>query len=136
LEFDDDCYGLIDWKTNDIDKFKGSGIDKWQLIANFLLANYRYTGNEDNWSKCLFGSVVFYENAYFPRLPLKQEKIDKVKYDRKLHMMSYVVEAHILKNLHFVLFAIEKVNLLLIAIFIVRTLGWQGMGLYLQIMQV
>ena len=83
LEFDDDCYGLIDWKTNDIDKFKGSGIDKWQLIANFLLANYRYTGNEDNWSKCLFGSVVFYENAYFPRLPLKQEKIDKVKYDRK-----------------------------------------------------
>jgi ATP-dependent exoDNAse (exonuclease V) beta subunit len=36
LEFDDGCYGLIDWKTNDIDKFKGSGIDKWQLIVNLL----------------------------------------------------------------------------------------------------
>jgi hypothetical protein len=83
LEFDNGCYGLVDWKTNDIDKFKGSGIDKWQLIANFLLANYRYTGDEDDWSKCLFGSVVYYENAYFPRMPLKRESIDKVKNDRK-----------------------------------------------------
>jgi hypothetical protein len=83
LEFDDGCYGLIDWKTNDIDKFSGSGIDRWQLIANFLLSNYRYTEDEDDWSRCLFGSVVYYENAYFPRLPLKQETIDKVKSDRK-----------------------------------------------------
>jgi hypothetical protein len=83
LEFDDDRYGLIDWKTNDIDKFTGSGIDRWQLIANFLLTNYRYTGDEDDWSKCLFGSVVYYDNAYFPRLPLKQDSIDKVKNDRR-----------------------------------------------------
>ena len=82
LEFDEGYYGLIDWKTNNIERFTGSGIDKWQLIANFLLANYRYTGNEDDWSRCLFGSVVYYENAYFPRLPLKQDIISKVKNDR------------------------------------------------------
>jgi hypothetical protein len=36
LEFDDGYYGLVNWKTNDIDKLKGSGIDKWQLIVNLL----------------------------------------------------------------------------------------------------
>jgi hypothetical protein len=84
FEFYDGRYGLVDWKTNDITKTpSGSGIDRWQLIANFLLANYRYTGDENNWSKCLFGSVIFYEGAYVPRFPLSEDWIDKVKNDRK-----------------------------------------------------
>ena len=31
----------------------------------------------------MFGSVVYYEGAYFPRLPLNDEWINKVKNDRK-----------------------------------------------------
>ena len=58
-------------------------MDRWELIANFLLANYRYTGDENNWSRCLFGSVVYYEGAYFPRLPLSEDWIDKIRNDRK-----------------------------------------------------
>jgi hypothetical protein len=83
FEFEDDKYGLIDWKTNNINKASGSGIDRWQLITNLLLANYRYTGDENNWDKCLFGSVVYYEGAYFPRLPLSEDWIDQIKNDRK-----------------------------------------------------
>jgi hypothetical protein len=83
FEFSDGRYALVDWKTNDINKSSGSGIDRWQLVANFLLANYRYTGDENNWSKCLFGSVVYYEGAYLPRFPLNDEWISKVKNDRK-----------------------------------------------------
>jgi hypothetical protein len=83
FEFNDGKYALVDWKTNDIAKSSGNGIDRWQLIANFLLANFRYTGDEDNWSKCLLGSVVYYEGAYFPRFPLSEEWINKVKKDRK-----------------------------------------------------
>jgi hypothetical protein len=52
-------------------------------MANFLLANYRYTGSENNWSRCLFGSIVFYEGAYIPRFPLSEDWIEKVKNDRK-----------------------------------------------------
>jgi hypothetical protein len=83
FEFKDGRYGLIDWKTNDINKASSSGIDRWQLIANFLLANYRYTGEENNWGKCLFGSVVYYEGAYIPHFPLSEDWINKVKNDRK-----------------------------------------------------
>jgi hypothetical protein len=84
FEFKDGRYGLIDWKTNDITKNpRSNGADRWQLIANFLLANYRYTGDENYWSRCLFGSVVFYEGAYIPRFPLGQDWINKVKNDRK-----------------------------------------------------
>src|SRR5438874_11591423 len=80
FEFDNDRYGLVDWKTNDITKNPSSnGADRWQLIANFLLANYRYTGDENNWSRCLFGSVVFYEGSYIPISPLSEDCIDKVK---------------------------------------------------------
>lgn len=83
FEFHDGTYGLVDWKTNDINKASGSGTDKWQLMANLLLANYRYTGDENNWSKCLFGSVVYYEGAYIPRLLSNEDTITKVKKDRK-----------------------------------------------------
>ena len=83
FEFKNGRYGLIDWKTNDITKTPSSGVDRWQLIANFLLANYRYTGSENNWSRCLFGSIVFYEGAYIPHFPLSEDWIEKVKNDRK-----------------------------------------------------
>ena len=83
FEFKDGRYGLVDWKTNDITKTPSTGVDRWQLIANFLLANYRYTGSENNWSRCLFGSIVFYEGAYIPRFPLSEDWIEKVKNDRK-----------------------------------------------------
>ena len=83
FEFNDGRYGLIDWKTNDIEKAQGSGMDRWQLVTNLLLANYRYTGDENNWNKYLFSSVVFYQGAYTPRFPLSEDWINKVKSDRK-----------------------------------------------------
>ena len=69
-------------EDNDISKTTG-GIDTWQLTANFLLANYRYTGDEDNWSKCSFGSIVYYGGSYIPRFPINEDKINKLKNDRK-----------------------------------------------------
>jgi len=90
LEFNDSRYGLIDWKTNDINKGMVGGTDRWQLIANFLLANYRYTGDENNWGKCFFGSIVYYEGAYIPRLPMNEDSINKVKNDRRTIAIFFV----------------------------------------------
>jgi len=84
FEFDNAMYGLIDWKTNDIDKTPSTGgIDRWQLVTNLLLANYRYTGDENDWSRHLFSSIVFYNGAYLPRSPINEEWINKIKRDRK-----------------------------------------------------
>ncbi|MGN6351057.1 MAG: hypothetical protein ACTHL3_06290 [Candidatus Nitrosocosmicus sp.] len=82
LEFENGQYGAIDWKAYNLDPVNGSGSEKWQLLANLLLLNYRYTGDEDNWSKCLFGSIVYYTNAYIPRFPIKEDTINKVKEGR------------------------------------------------------
>lgn len=82
LEFENGQYGTIDWKAYSLDPVNGSGSEKWQLVANLLLLNYRYTGDENNWSKCLFGSIVYYTNAYIPRFPIKEETINKVKEGR------------------------------------------------------
>jgi hypothetical protein len=82
LEFDSGMYAAIDWKTYNLDPVNGSGGEKWQLLANLLLLNYRYTGSEDDWGKCLFGSIVYYNNAYVPRLPVKEDTIDRVKEGR------------------------------------------------------
>lgn len=79
FEFDGGLYGAIDWKAYNLDPANGSGSEKWQLVANMLLLNYRYTGNEDDWSKCRFGSIVYHTNAYVPRFPLKEDHINKVK---------------------------------------------------------
>ena len=79
LEFENGQYGAIDWKAYSLDPVNGSGSEKWQLVANLLLLNYRYTQDENNWSKCLFGSIVYYSNAYIPRFPIKEQTIDKVK---------------------------------------------------------
>jgi hypothetical protein len=82
LEFENGQYGAIDWKAYNLDPVNGSGSEKWQLVANLMLLNYRYTGYEDNWSKCLFGSIVYYSNAYIPRFPIKEDTINKVKEGR------------------------------------------------------
>jgi hypothetical protein len=83
LEFDDDTYGIIDWKTNKGGSVTGGGKDAWQLLANLLLGNYRYTKDENNWNKCRFGAVIYDKGAYVPRLPISQRVIDKVKNDRE-----------------------------------------------------
>lgn len=75
-------YGILDWKTYDINRARGSGHERWQLIANMLLSNYRYTQNEDDWTNFLFASIVYYRGAYLPRLPIAEIHIDKVKKDR------------------------------------------------------
>jgi hypothetical protein len=83
LEYYGNHYGLVDWKTYDVNPVNSSGKEKWELLANLFLANYRYTGVEDNWEKCLFGSIVYYEGAYVPRLPLPEKAILKIKKDRQ-----------------------------------------------------
>jgi hypothetical protein len=82
LEFESGQYGTIDWKAYSLDPVNSSGSEKWQLIANLLLLNYRYTGDENNWNKCLFGSIVYYTNAYIPRFPIKEDTINKIKEGR------------------------------------------------------
>ncbi|MGC2427721.1 MAG: hypothetical protein WA421_11850 [Nitrososphaeraceae archaeon] len=83
LEYDNNCYGLIDWKSNEVNNVvTGGRKDAWQIIANMFLANYRYTRDEDNWNKCRFGAVVYNDGAYMPRLPISERIIDKVKTDR------------------------------------------------------
>lgn len=75
-------YGILDWKTYDINRARGSGHERWQLISNMLLSNYRYTQNEDDWTNFLFASIVYYGGAYIPRLPIAEKHIDKIKKDR------------------------------------------------------
>jgi hypothetical protein len=82
LEYDHG-FVVIDWKAYDLSRVGSNGYEKWQLLANLLLANYRYTGSEDNWSRCLFGSVVYYAGTYIPRFPIPQSVIDKLKSDRQ-----------------------------------------------------
>ena len=82
LEFNGNGYGILDWKTYDITRARGSGHERWQLISNMLLSNYRYRKNEDDWTNFRFASIVYYGGAYFPRLPITDKDIDKVKKDR------------------------------------------------------
>lgn len=75
-------YTILDWKTYDINRARGSGHERWQLISNMLLSNYRYMQNEDDWTNFLFASIVYYEGAYIPRLPIAEKHIEKIKKDR------------------------------------------------------
>jgi hypothetical protein len=83
LEFDKREYGILDWKTNKVNQASTGGKDRWQLISNILLANYRYSGDENKWDRFRFGAVVYYQKAYLPDLPMQQNWIDKVKNDRQ-----------------------------------------------------
>jgi hypothetical protein len=82
LEFSHGRYGVIDWKTYNMDRTGSNNSAKWQLLVNMLLSNYRYASNEDDWSNCLFGAVIDYGNAYLPRLPVSEKNIEKLKDDR------------------------------------------------------
>jgi hypothetical protein len=75
-------YGLLDWKSYDLSKTI-SGREKWQLIANTLLANYRYCQNEDNWNKYCFSCIVHSSGAYFPRMETIDKEVEKIKINRK-----------------------------------------------------
>jgi hypothetical protein len=46
LEYYGNRYGLIDWKTYDVNPVNSSGKEKWELLANLFLANHRYTRDE------------------------------------------------------------------------------------------
>ena len=83
LEFYQRQYGVLDWKTNNMNQASTGGKDRWQLISNIFLANYRYCGDENNWDKFRFGAVVYHQKAYLPDLPIQQDWIDKVKNDRQ-----------------------------------------------------
>jgi hypothetical protein len=83
LEFYQRQYGVLDWKTNNMNQASTGGKDRWQLISNILLANYRYSGDENNWDRFRFGAVVYHQKAYLPDLPIQQDWIDKVKNDRQ-----------------------------------------------------
>jgi hypothetical protein len=83
LEFDQREYGVLDWKTNNMNQASTGGKDRWQLISNILLANYRYSSDENNWDRFRFGAVVYHQKAYLPDLPIQQDWIDKVKNDRQ-----------------------------------------------------
>ena len=75
-------YGLLDWKSYDLSK-NISGREKWQLISNALLANYRYSGKEDDWAKYYFSCIVHYTGAYFPRIETISKEIERIKVNRK-----------------------------------------------------
>ena len=62
LEFDQREYGVLDWKTNNMNQASTGGKDRWQLISNILLANYRYSDDENNWDKFRFGAVVYHQS--------------------------------------------------------------------------
>ena len=83
LEFYQRQYGVLDWKTNNMNQASTGGKDRWQLVSNILLANYRYSGDENNWDKFRFGAVIYHQKAYLPDLPIQQDWIDKVKNDRQ-----------------------------------------------------
>ena len=75
-------YGILDWKTYDLNKTI-SDCEKWQLIVNSLLANYRYCQEEDDWNKHNFSCIVHNSGAYFPKLETIKKEVNKIKNNRK-----------------------------------------------------
>ena len=73
---------MLDWKTYDLNNTI-SGREKWQLVANLFLANYRYTGNEENWSNYIYSSIVHYTGAYFPKIETVNKETQKIIVNRE-----------------------------------------------------
>jgi hypothetical protein len=46
LEYNGNQYGLVDWKTYDVNPINSSEKEKWEFLANLFLANHRYTRDE------------------------------------------------------------------------------------------
>ena len=70
MEFGNGQHAVIDWKKNNMNQANSRKRIGGSLISNILLANFRYAGNEDTWSRFRFGVVVYYQNAYLPDLPI------------------------------------------------------------------
>ena len=74
-------YALLDWKTYSLNNTISS-YEKSQLFSNLLLANYRYTGSEENWEKYLFSSIVHYSSAYYPKYETVIKEKEKILANR------------------------------------------------------
>jgi hypothetical protein len=80
-------YGLLDWKSYDLSNTI-SGREKWQLIANALLANFRYRRNEDDWTWHIFSCIVHNSGVYFPKTETTRKEVERIKANRKFaHMV-------------------------------------------------
>jgi hypothetical protein len=80
-------YGLLDWKSYDLGK-DISGREKWQLIANTLLANFRYRNNEDDWTRYNFSCIVHNSGVYFPKTETIRDQVGRIKTSRHFaHMV-------------------------------------------------
>ena len=80
-------YGLLDWKSYDLGKAI-SGREKWQLIANTLLANFRYRNNEDDWTRYNFSCIVHNSGVYFPKTETIRDQVERIKTSRHFaHMV-------------------------------------------------
>lgn len=80
-------YGLLDWKSYDLSNTI-SGREKWQLIANTLLANFRYRRNEDDWTGHNFSCIVHNSGVYFPKTETTRKEVERIKTNRKFaHMV-------------------------------------------------
>jgi hypothetical protein len=80
-------YGLLDWKSYDL-SHAISGREKWQLIANTLLANFRYCRNEDDWAAHKFSCIVHDGGVYFPKTETTMKEVERIKTNRQFaHMV-------------------------------------------------
>lgn len=79
-------YGLLDWKSYDLGKAI-SGREKWQLIANTLLANFRYRDNEDDWTGYNFSCIVHNSGVYFPKTETIRDQVERIKTNRQFAYM-------------------------------------------------
>lgn len=80
-------YGLLDWNSYDLSNTI-SGREKWPLIANTLLANFRYQQNEDDWARHNFSCIVHNSGVYFPKTDTIRREVERIKTNRQFaHMV-------------------------------------------------
>jgi hypothetical protein len=79
-------YGLLDWKSYDLSNTI-SGREKWQLIANILLANFRYCRNEDDWTGHNYSCIVHNSGVYFPKTETTKKEVERIKTNRQFAYM-------------------------------------------------
>lgn len=90
-----DGYGLLDWKSYDLSNTI-SGREKWQLIANTLLANFRYKRNEDDWKEHNFSCIVHNGGVYFPKKETMTKEVERIKCNRQFaHMVLCGQRVHV-----------------------------------------
>jgi hypothetical protein len=74
-------YGVIDWKAYDIDPVTSNGHEKWQLISNLLLANYRFTSIEQSTLEHEFQNLVLACNLAIQRTCITDKKVEYPTYE-------------------------------------------------------